>query len=167
MSAFDPAGFVSALPLSEGLLGWTKAQTRDMWHEIARSADFNDPRASIDLLLTLHWISLQPECDRATALLILTRAVEAGLHRKDCPVQMVPQAAKAFCKGLHFALNADCFMKETLALTETEKAEIDAQLGVEGPFPLSEDRRRTSGKDLPRPAYAFVGQRPVLQPLAA
>lgn len=167
MSAFDPNGFVTALPLSEGLLDWARAQSRDMWHEIARTADFTDPRATIDLLLTLNWISLQPDCDRATALLILTRAAEAGLHRKECPVQMAPQAAKAFCKGLHHALTADCFIKETLALTNEDLSAIDAQLGTEGPLALSEDRRRTAGQSAPRPAFAMVGQRPVLPPLAA
>ena len=167
MSAFDHTGFISALPLFEGLLGWSKRQGRDMWHEIARTADFTDPRATIDLLLTLNWISLQPGCDRATALLILTRALEAGLHRKDCPPQMAPQAAKAFCKGLHHALNADCFIQETLALSEADIAAIDAQLGTEGPFALSLDRRRTAGQVAPRPPFAMLAQRPVLPPLAA
>ncbi len=167
MSAIDPAGFVTALPLSEGLLNWAKAQSRDMWHEIARKADFADPRATIDLLLTLNWISLQPGCDRATALLILTRAAEAGLHRKDCPPQMAPQAARAFCKGLHHALTADCFILETLALTDEDLAAIDAQLGSEGPLALSEGRRRTAGQTAARPAFAMAGQRPVLPPLAA
>lgn len=167
MSALDHTGFVTALPLSQGLLEWTKAQTRDMWHEIARKADFTDPRATIDLLLTLNWISLQPDCDRATALLILTRAAEAGLHRKECPPQMASQAAKAFCKGLHHALTADCFIRETLALTDEDRTAVDAQLGAEGPFALGEDRRRTAGQTAPRPAFAMLGQRPVLPPLAA
>lgn len=167
MSAFDPTGFVTAVPLSEGLLDWAKAQPRDMWHEIARKADFTDPRATIDLLLTLNWISLQPGCDRATALLILTRALAAGLHRKDCPVQMAPQAARAFCKGLHHALNADCFIQETLALSDAEMAAIDAQLGTDGPFALCLERRRTAGQIAPCPPFAMLGQRPVLPPLAA
>lgn len=167
MSAFDHTGFVTALPLTEGLLEWTRTQSRDMWHEIARTADFGARGASIDLLLALNWISLQPGCDRATALIMLTRAAEAGLHKKNCPAQMVPQAAKAFCKGLHNALNADCFIQENLALSDEDRGAIEAQLGADGPFPLGDARRRTSGQTPHRPTFAIVGQRPVMPPLAA
>lgn len=167
MSAFDHSGFATALPLTEGLLAWTKGQTRDTWHEIARSADFRAQGATIDLLLSLHWISQQPACDRATALLILARAAEAGLHTKDCPAQMAPQAAKMFCKGLHNALQADCFIQESLRLDAQDQAVIDEQLGTAGPFALTDAQRRTSGLLPHRPAYAFARQRPVLPPLAA
>ncbi len=167
MSALDHTGFVTALPLTEGLLEWTRRQTRDTWHEIARKADFAAHGATIDLLLAVHWISQQPACDRATALLILTRGLEAGLHTKDCPAQMVPQAAKAFCKGLHNALNADCFYQETLFLSPEDTAAIETQLGSEGAFHLPLHRRTTAGQVGHCPAYAFVGQRPVMPPLAA
>jgi hypothetical protein len=167
MSALDHTGFASALPLTEGLLDWTKLHSPDTWHEIASRAEFGSPRATIDLLLALNWIAQQPACDRATALLILTRAAQARLHTKDCPAHMAPPAAKAFCKGLHSALKADCFLHETIALSSQDLAEIDAELGDDGPFALTQDKRRTAGQSASRPAYAFVGQRPVLPPLAA
>ncbi len=167
MSAFDHNGFATALPLPEGLLDWTRRQNRDTWHEMACKADFRAPGASIDLLLALHWISQQPACDRATALMILVQATEAGLHAKDCPPQMAPQAAKAFCKGLHNALANDCFLHETIGLTAQEKAQIDAQLGPNGPFHLDEAHRCTAGQMPHRPTYGFAQQRPVMPPLAA
>jgi hypothetical protein len=167
MSAFDHLGFVTALPLPEGLLEWTRHQTRDTWHEIARKAEFSAPGATIDLLLALHWISQQPGCDRATALLILTRAAEGALHLKECPPQIAPPAAKAFCRGLHNALKAECFLQENIALSDEDLAAIDAQLGPDGAFPLPEDLRRTSGQMPHRPSYGIVGQRPVMPPLAA
>ncbi len=167
MSALNHAGFATALPLTEGLLDWVRLQSRDTWHEIAREAEFQAHGATIDLLLALHWISQQPACDRATALLILTRASEAMLHTRDCPVQMVPQAAKSFCRGLHNALRADCFLQETLLLTDEDLAAIDAQLASNGPFCLPAALRRTSGTIPHHPAYAFVDQRPIMPPLAA
>jgi hypothetical protein len=167
MSAFDHNGFVTALPLNEGLLDWTRRQSRDTWHELAKVADFTAQGATIDLLLALHWVSQHPDCDRATALLILTRALQAGLHGKDCPPQMAPQAAKAFCKGLHNALKAGCFLQETLLLTDDDKAAITAQLGDDGPFALPADLRATAGETPHRPAYGFAHQRPVMPPLAA
>ena len=167
MSAIDHSGFVTALPLHQGLLDWTRRQSRDTWHEIARRSHFASPSATIDLLLALHWISHQPACDRATALLILTRAAEAGLHTKDCPAQMVAQAAKAFCKGLHNALISDCFIQETLFLTEDDLAAIDTQLSGDGPLALPESRRRTAGMVAHRPSYGFAFQRPVMPSLAA
>lgn len=166
MSAFDSTGFATALPLTEGLLIWTQRQSRDTWHEIARKAEFAAPGATIDLLLTLHWISTQPSCDRATALIILTRAAEAGLHSKDCPDQMDPQAAKAFCAGLHNALLAGRFLPETFLLQDADIAAIDAQLGPDGPFALTEPQRRTTGARAHHPACSFARQRPVMRPLA-
>ena len=167
MSAFDPAGFATALPLNEGLLTWTQRQSPDTWHEIARMAEFAAPGATIDLLLTLHWISQQPSCDRATALMILTRAAEAGLQSRDCPDQMEPKAAKAFCKALYKALRAEVFSQKILALTPKDLAAIDAQLGPDGPFPLPPAQRRSTGTSPHHPACDFARQRPVMRPLAA
>ena len=167
MSAFDPAGFATALPLTEGLLTWTQRQSPDTWHEIARMADFAAPGATIDLLLALHWISQHPACDQATALLILTRAAEAGLQGRDCPDQMAPKAAKAFCKALYKALRTEGFAQKTLALTPADLAAIDAQLGPDGAFPLTPAQRRSPGTSPHHPACDFARQRPVMRPLAA
>ena len=167
MSAFDPASFATALPLTEGLLTWTQRQSPDTWHEIARRAEFAAPGATIDLLLTLHWISRQPSCDRATALLILTRAAEAGLQGRDCPGQMEPKAAKAFCKALYKALRTDGFARKDLALTPIDLAAIDAHLGPDGAFPLTPLQRRNTGTSPHHPACDFARQRPVMRPLAA
>ena len=167
MSALDHSGFVTPLPLTEGLLDWIRRQSRDTWHEIARKADFADPAATIDLLLALNWISLQPDCDRATALLILTRAAEAGLHAADCPAQMAPEAAHNFCRALYAALEAGGFLQESLALSRRDRALIDRQLGPNGPFPLSDDDRQSAGRTVHRPAFGFYRQRPVLSSLAA
>lgn len=167
MSAFDPAGFATALPLTEGVQPWTQRQSPDSWHEIARMAEFAAPGATFDLLVTLHWISPQPSCDRATALMILTRAAETGLQTKDCPDQMEPQAAKAFCAGLHNTLVAGRLLPENFMLQDADIDAIDARLGPDGPFPLSEPQRRTTGARAHHPACTFARQRPVMRPLAA
>lgn len=148
------------LPLPGGLGDWAKGQGPDMWHEIARRADFADPRATIDLLLAAHWICLRPDCDRATALLFLAQAMRAGLHGPTCPAQLAPQAAERFCRGLYAALKAGCFLRETFALTRAEQSLIDAQLAGAGPMALPEALRRTAGRRAPHAPFAFVGQRP-------
>lgn len=161
MSAHDRHAFTAPLPLDEGLLDWTRRQSPDMWHEIARRADFTAPGATIDLLLACHWIALQPFCDRATALLMLTRAVEGGLLGRACPPQFAPEAAQAFCRALHRALEAGCFLEERILLTPLDLRAIDANLGEGSPLALAPALRRTAGRRPHRPPFAFAGQRPV------
>ena len=161
MSVVDHTVFTAALPLTEGLLDWTRRQGPDMWHEIALSADFSAPTATIDLLLAANWITLQPACDRATALVLLARATRDGLHTGQCPLQLAPEAARTFARVLHAALAANCFLVERVRLGAADLALIDAQLGEDSPFALTLEQRRTTGRLSHHAPYALVGQRPV------
>ena len=149
------------IPLPGGLSDWAKGQGPDMWHEMARRADFAGPKATIDLLLAAHWICLRPKCDRATALLFLAQAAKAGLHGPTCPPQLAPAAAERFCRGLYAALLAGCFLREAFALSRAEQGLIDAQLGLGTSLSLPDELRRTSGRRANHAPYSFAGQRPV------
>lgn len=98
-----------AVALPEGLTRWMQGQGPKVWHAFARGVEFDHPEATIDVLLAAHWISRQPDMDRATGLLLLARALKAGLNIY-APVAMDDAAARAFCLDLHHRL--------TLASTE-------------------------------------------------
>ena len=69
----------------QGLTAFLLPEGPDMWHEFALGLDFADPRATIDLLIAANAITLRPDCDRATAALILAKAAAAGFHRGEAP----------------------------------------------------------------------------------
>ena len=90
--------------LPDGLTAWMKTQGPKVWHAFARGVEFDDPNATIDVLLAAHWIARQPDMDRATGLLLLARALQAGLHIY-APPAMDDTAARAFCIDLHQRLS--------------------------------------------------------------
>jgi len=93
-----------AVALTGGLKAWMQGQGPKVWHAFARGVDFAAPGATIDLVLAAHWIARQPDMDRATGLLLLARALQAGLHI-HAPVAMDDAAARAFCLHLHQRLS--------------------------------------------------------------
>ncbi len=74
-----------SIPMPLGLAAFLDMEGPDMWHAFALGVDFQDPRASIDLLLAADRITRSPACDRATAALLLAKAAVAGFHRGECP----------------------------------------------------------------------------------
>ncbi len=139
------------LGLTEFLLGEGPA----MWHEFALGLDFADPRGTIDLLLAADAITSRAECDRATAALILAKAVACGFHRGECPRGFVEGAALAFATRLAGKMSAEAFPISCFALPLQEKQFVAGQLGPLGLPPLR------AGRVAHRPRLAFVGWRPV------
>lgn len=97
MSKIEQTG---AVALPDGLTAWMQTQGPKVWHAFARGVEFDAPDATIDVLLAAHWIARQPDMDRATGLLMLARALKAGLHIY-APAAMDDAAARAFCLDLH------------------------------------------------------------------
>jgi hypothetical protein len=147
------------LPLSQGLLHWTRAQSPAMWHEMACGMDFASPKATVDLLMAADWITRQPGCCRATALMLLARMVEADLHR-NAPAHMAPEAAQALTLQLHAALARGRFATAEFRLTPAQSALVQALFGATGPLPLP-PAALTHGRAHAHAPYAFVGHRPV------
>lgn len=121
MSRIEQAG---AVALPDGLMRWMQGQGPKVWHAFARGVEFDHPEATIDVLMAAHWIARQPDLDRATGLLLLAKALDAGLHIY-APVAMDDAAARAFCLDLHQRLalsSAEArmpVMPEDQALIET------------------------------------------------
>jgi hypothetical protein len=145
----------TAIPMNNGLMAWAQHQGPAMWHEIAKGLDFATPLGTIDLLLAAQWITHQSECDRATALLLLARAAEAGFHKGLAPAAMYPEAAQAFSHSLARALTADQFPDAHFALTADEIALLEKHFGPTGAFPLGLDFQKSSGKAAHNPPFAF------------
>jgi hypothetical protein len=131
MSKIEHAGTV-ALP--DGLKAWMQTQGPKVWHAFARGVEFDAPDATIDLLLAAHWIARQPDLDRATGLLLLARALKAGLHIY-APVAMDDAAARAFCLDLHQRLSVSD-APARLAVMPEEEALIEGLCDGEAPLPL-------------------------------
>jgi len=154
-----PLRLPAALPMPQGLLAWTRAQGPEMWHELACGVDFADAHATIDLLLAAQWITRQPDCCRATALLLLARMLQAGMH-DAAPPQLAPDAARVMVAHLHRRLAEGRFAKARFRLTEAQRAVVDAQLGPNSAHPLPA-AMRTDGALQAEPPHAFLGWRPV------
>ena len=155
-----PRRLPAPLPMEHGLLDWTRAQSSAMWHEMACGVDFADAQATIDLLLAAQWITRQERCCRATALLLLARMVQAGLHQ-DAPAQLAPEAARVMTQHLHRRLSEGRFPEARYLLTLAQQELVEDLFGPEGAMPLP-GTARASGTSLPRPPYAFLGWRPVM-----
>ena len=142
------------LPLPEGLTAFLLPEGPAMWHEFALGLDFADPLATIDLLLAADAITSRADCDRATAALILAKAMEAGFHRGGCPPGYVEEAVQAFAIRLSADLAAGRFPVARFALPVGAARLVDAQLSPFGLMPP------TPGGAVHLPRYLFSGWQP-------
>ena len=143
--------------LPDGLTAWMETQCPKVWHAFARGVKFDDPNATIDVLLAAHWIVRQPDMDRATGLLLLARALQAGLHIY-APPAMDDTAARAFCIDLHQRLSLSQ-TEARLPIAPEDHAAIDALSHAEAPRPLPASALKRG--TLPS-AYSFHANRPHL-----
>lgn len=146
-----------AVALPEGLAIWMQEQGPKVWHAFARGVEFDAPDATIDLLLAAHWIARQPDMDRATGLLLLARALKAGLHI-FAPVAMDDAAARAFCLDLHQRLSLS-EAPARLPVMPDEAALIAGLSDGEAPLPLPHTSLKTG---IAPCAVAFRANRPHL-----
>ncbi|MCF8512617.1 MAG: DUF4274 domain-containing protein [Rhodobacteraceae bacterium] len=154
MSKIEHSG---AVALDEGLMRWMQGQGPKVWHAFARGVEFDDPGATIDVLLAAHWIVRQPDMDRATGLLLLARALKAGLHIY-APVAMDDAAARAFCLDLHQRLSL-ATAPARLPIMPEEEALIDALSEDEAPLPLPRSQMK---RGIAPCAVTFRANRPHL-----
>lgn len=154
---------VVSVPMPQGLAAFLLGESPQMWHEFALGLDFHHPGATIDLLLAADAVTSRPECDRATAALILAKAAAAGFHRGDCPAGFDGGAARAFVVRLSDALVTGAFATARLALPPGALRLVQAQLGPRGPLPM---QPFAFGSQPHRTHLVFAGWRPVLRPAA-
>lgn len=152
MSKIDNTGTI-ALP--DGLKAWMQTQGPKVWHAFARGVEFDAPEATIDVILAAHWIARQPDMDRATGLLLLARALKAGLHIY-APIAMDDAAARAFCLDLHQRLSVSD-APARLPVMAQEAALIDGLSDGEAPLPLP---RTTLKRGIVPCAVTFKANRP-------
>lgn len=104
---------------SADLLSWAHATNPASWHELAKAGDFADLRSGIDLLITGFWITQQPSCDRATAMLFLAKAVQAGFLNSP-PIQHDARATRSFCIWLHRQIDEARFASADFSLSDDD-----------------------------------------------
>lgn len=154
MSKIEQTG---AVALPDGLMRWMQGHGPKVWHAFARGVAFDAPDATIDLLLAAHWIVRQPDMDRATGLLLLARALKAGLHI-FAPAAMDDHAASAFCIDLHHRLSVGA-TEARLPVMPEDAALIEALFNHEAPLPLPATALKCG---IVPCAFAFIGNRPHL-----
>ena len=144
--------------MPQGLAAFLLPLGPAMWHEFALGLDFADPRATIDLLIAADAVTARPDCDRATAALILAKAVTTGFHRGQCPPAFDGRAARAFANRLSDAMVTGAYPTARFALDPQSLRLVIRALGTRGPLrlpPLS------LGVQPHHPPCAFAGWRPV------
>lgn len=143
--------------LPGGLMSWMQGQGPKVWHAFAREVAFDRPDATIDVLLAAYWISRQPDMDRATGLLLLARALQAGLHIY-APVAMDDAAARGFCRELHhrLAMSSDV---ARLPVLPADEALIETLYDDEAPLRLVPCALRRGAMPC---AFTFQANRPLL-----
>jgi hypothetical protein len=149
------------IPLPLGLAAFLMPEGPGMWHEFALGLDFAHPRATIDLLIAADAVTRRPDCDRATAALILAKASLAGFHRGQCPPGYDETAARAFVVRLTDALLTGAFARADLALPPSALRLVQAQLGPRGPLPMPPF---AFGSHVAGARYGFAGWHPVVVP---
>ncbi len=154
MGMFEQMGLV-ALP--GGLMGWMQAQGPKVWHTFARGVEFDHPDATIDVLLAAHWLARQPDMDRATGLLLLAKALKAGLHIY-APKGMDDRAAAAFCIDLHHRLSIGT-PEARLPVMPEDEALIVGLFHNEAPLPLASHPLK---RGIVPCIFAFTANRPHL-----
>ena len=145
-----------------GLTAFLLPEGPDMWHEFALGLEFADPCATIDLLIAADAITAKPECDRATAALILAKAAAAGFHRGEVPKGFDADAARAFAVRLTDALVTGRYTAARFGLPPEALRLVIRQLGPHGPLTLPP---LSLGKGAARARYGFAGWHAV-HPLA-
>ena len=125
-----------ALPMRDGLTAALLPLGPAMWHDFAQTLDWAAPGATIDLLLAADAITDRPDCDRATAALILACAGAAGFHRGEVPAGFDAGAAQAFTRRLHADLAAGRFAVARFGLSPSALQLIHRELGPQGALPL-------------------------------
>ncbi|MFZ1467691.1 MAG: hypothetical protein WAT09_01805 [Paracoccaceae bacterium] len=130
----------------------------DMWHEFALGLEFSDPHATIDLLLAADAITSHPQCDRATAALILAKAAAAGFHRGEAPAAYDGAAARAFANRLTELMVTGTYASARFALPPLALRLVIRQLGPHGPLTLPP---LSLGHSPHRPRYGFSAWHPV------
>ena len=149
------------LPMPLGLTELLLAEGPQMWHEFALGLDFADPKGTIDLLLAADAVTSRADCDRATAALILAKAMAAGFHLGQCPKGFVEEAALAFATRLAGMLASESYTTSRFALPAPQRKLVAARLGALGLPPLRH------GRVTHRPRLGFAGWRPVRHPATA
>lgn len=152
MSKIEHTG---AVAMPHGLQAWMQTQGPKIWHAFARGVEFDAPDATIDVLLAAHWIARQPDMDRATGLLMLARALKAGLHI-FAPPAMDDTAARAFCLDLHQRLLLSQ-AEARLPVMPEDQATIETLFREEAPLRLPASALK---RGIVPCAYAFHANRP-------
>jgi len=146
-----------AVALPDGLMRWMQGQGPKVWHTFARAVEFDAPDATIDVLMAAHWIARQPDMDRATGLLLLAKALKAGLHIY-APKAMDDRAAAAFCIDLHHRLSIGA-TEARLPVMPEDEALIVGLFHNEAPLPLASHPLK---RGIVPCIFAFTANRPFL-----
>lgn len=145
-----------AIPMPEGLTACLLPLGPAMWHEFALHLDWATPGGTIDLLLAADRITRQPDCDRATAALILAKAAAAGFHRGAVPPGFEPDAARAFTRRLCDDMVTRRFATARFGLPPAALRLVHRELGPHGPLAMPP---LPFGRGAHNPPHGFDGLR--------
>ncbi len=148
--------FSEFVSLPKGLTAFLLEEGPDMWHEFALGLDWGARGATIDLLLAADRICRHPDCDPATAAVLLAKALAAGFAESRVPPGYDENAAWAFTLRLGQRLTTAPMTPARFRLPPAMRVLVDIHLGPDSATPLP---ALPNGTRMHRPAFAFLGAR--------
>jgi hypothetical protein len=165
MSPASGGGAPGLVPMPKGgLLEWIQTQTPAMWHELASNLDWTSVHADPRIVSVAHWIAMQQNCDRATAITLLARAVADRIDRTHHG-HLDLSETQLLMSALHRNLSYGFYKCAELAPAASLGAEIfqlfrlHASDGPESRYALDPHVVGRLGTSQVSPPYRFDGSR--------
>jgi len=149
-------------PVSDAALtDWLRMQGPDMWHEVCINVEWSESGAA-GLVPFVEWLVAQPDLDRASALLLLAKAVLDGIDNEpygqhDCARN------QAWMKVIHDRILAQSDGPMRFSIPRAARADVEAffRCGTELGWPVPQTDLDPAGVTAHQAAYTLVKNRPV------
>lgn len=143
------------------LTDWLRVQGPDMWHEVCITVVWSESGAA-GLVPFVEWLVEQPDLDRASALLLLAKAV---LDAIDSETYEQHNCARnqAWMKIIHDRILAQSDSPMRFSIPQAAKADVEAffSCGTKLGWPVPETDLAPAGVTAHQAAYTLVKNRPV------
>lgn len=151
---------------AEGFAEWLIGQSSDTWHEVVIRTEWTEIDPIPNLLDGIGKIVSHDDCDRATALIFLSKAIVDGLYDESYGY-LDTDTAQALMKLVHDRLLNDGYSNRRFGLSQEHKFNVHCLIDPEKGPPWSDWRvPREVLESLEghphKPDYVFVGGRPML-----
>ncbi|MBW4975619.1 hypothetical protein KZZ08_18470 [Roseovarius mucosus] len=143
------------------LTDWLRVQGPDMWHEVCITVAWSESGAA-GLVPFVEWLVEQPDLDRASALLLLAKAVLDAIDSEPYEQHNCARN-QAWMKIIHDRILAQSDSPMRFSIPQAERADVEAffSCGTKLGWPVPETDLDPAGVTAHQAAYTLVKNRPV------